>query len=361
VQNVKIMSERCVVTVPMLKVHPDRIVLYSSIEEAGKTYKRTANQLINLTKNKQSKSLSSKSQRKLTDAIKYLNYSARTKNQYIYESGKKLNFKLAFITLTLPSRQIHSDTVITKQILHPFLTQLSQKFQVNKYVWRAELQLNQNIHYHILVDKFIDWQQLRTLWNNCTEKLGYVSRYRSERKSWHRNGFRLDKSLLGAWNKAAQLSAYKKGCKMGWCNPNSSDVHSLRNVHNVAKYVIKYMSKSAKCNYSSISRKSNLKLLGSPHKIQPLSGNIKSFLYSQKPSSRLWSASYNLSNLSGAVDIIDSKYSSEVDKIRKSQHCYIYDRDYYSVCCIDIAEIKNLECNLLYKLFTDYYNLLNLN
>ena len=47
------------------------------------------------------------------------------------------------------------------------------------YVWKAELQKNQNIHFHLTTNIFIHHATIRTLWNNCINRLGYISEYQS--------------------------------------------------------------------------------------------------------------------------------------------------------------------------------------
>lgn len=117
-----------------------------------------------------------------------------------------------FVTCTLSSQQIHCDKTINRKILVPFIINLGRKHRVKNYVWKAELQENGNIHYHILTDRFIPWRELRDLWNSCQEKLGYISRF--EEKHKHRD-------------------------------PNSTDIHSLKKIKNVHAYIGKYMSKDS--------------------------------------------------------------------------------------------------------------------
>lgn len=111
-----------------------------------------------------------------------------------------------FVTVTLSSRQIHCDKTIKRECLNHFLIYLKRNYGVVNYIWKAELQDNGNIHYHILTDKYIPWQELRDLWNSAQNRLGYVDMFQHD-------------------------------------NPNSTDIHSLRKVKNVMSYVAKYMTK----------------------------------------------------------------------------------------------------------------------
>lgn len=114
-----------------------------------------------------------------------------------------------FITCTLSSKQIHCDKTIKREVLNHFLIYLKRNYGVCNHIWKAELQENGNIHYHILADKYIPHQELRELWNSAQNRLGYVDMFKQHK------------------------------------NPNSTDIHSLRRVKNVMAYVGKYMSKTS--------------------------------------------------------------------------------------------------------------------
>jgi hypothetical protein len=111
-----------------------------------------------------------------------------------------------FITVTLSSRQVHCDKTIKREVLNHFLIYLKRHYGVVNFVWKAELQENGNIHYHILTDKYIPHEELRAHWNNAQNRLSYVDMFEHD-------------------------------------NPNSTDIHSLRRVRNVMAYVGKYMAK----------------------------------------------------------------------------------------------------------------------
>lgn len=105
--------------------------------------------------------------------------------KHVYSKAGRLNkktgkvqhhfyFKLAFLTLTLSDRQKHSDDYIKEHMLQPFLYWLSRYYNCS-YVWKAESQLNGNIHFHLTVDTFIPWKSVRAKWNKLLSKHGYCS------------------------------------------------------------------------------------------------------------------------------------------------------------------------------------------
>lgn len=81
------------------------------------------------------------------------------------------------ITLTLPSPQVHDDRVINRQCLQPFILYLKRHHGITHYFWRAEAQINGNVHYHILTDRYIDARDLQLAWNRAVNVLGYEDRY----------------------------------------------------------------------------------------------------------------------------------------------------------------------------------------
>jgi hypothetical protein len=87
---------------------------------------------------------------------------------------------------------------------------MANRYNLKNYIWKAEVQKNGNIHFHILQETYVHHSDLRALWNSCQDKLGYVQEFTDR--------------------------VHKE-------NPNSTDIHALKGVRNVEAYVSKYMSK----------------------------------------------------------------------------------------------------------------------
>ncbi|CAM1344241.1 rolling circle replication-associated protein [Tenacibaculum amylolyticum] len=140
-------------------------------------------------------------------------------NTVMFSKDNKVDYKtgqyVVFVTLTIPGKQIHSDKEI-KLLQTRYIENLQKTYGVKYYVWKAETHKSGNIHFHLLLDKWIHWTVHRKLWNKQLDKLGYLDRH------FEKNGNR---------------------------NPNSIDVHSLktdkkgRKIKNPTKYIIKYMTK----------------------------------------------------------------------------------------------------------------------
>jgi len=127
-------------------------------------------------------------------------------------TNKSQSFKLVFITLTISSAYKNTDhRIIQKECLKPLLNWLKKSKGVKDYVWRAELTKAGAIHYHIVSNRFIEYDQLRNTWNRYLDKIGLLDR---------------QKELYGSKD------------------ANSTDIRAAKNSKSVRSYVRKYLSKS---------------------------------------------------------------------------------------------------------------------
>ena len=85
--------------------------------------------------------------------------------------GLSRDKQIILITLTLAQTQSMPDKDIKRKMLAPFLKYILEKEPSTRYLWKAEPQVNGNIHFHILVDNYFDKDLIRRLWNqiqyNC--------------------------------------------------------------------------------------------------------------------------------------------------------------------------------------------------
>ena len=147
----------------------------------------------------------------MRNAFEWMRLFSEPKDVYDLNADRWRKFKLNFCTVTLSAKQKHTDTFILHRMFFPLLKYLNRKFEVNNYVWRAEIQQKRFeqrgercIHFHFVTDKFIHWRKLRAKWN------------------------------------ALQLAhGYRKPTE----DPNSTDVHSIIREQKASKYFSKYLSK----------------------------------------------------------------------------------------------------------------------
>lgn len=242
-------------SIRLLQLYPNRITI---------TPKRSALEFHKVEFNKQCKSyyadkmhtasknfdtiknpfkISKASKKKIMDSVNSM-YCLSAPRKIEMRTGKFIyNYKLSFITLTLPSEQAHSDKEIKSSCLNQFLVEIRKNYGVQNYVWKAELQKNENIHFHLILDKYIDFQALRRRWNRILNKLNYVDAYQDKMLKLSLS----DYFKLRNQHKDVDFNTCKKAFAQGkkdkWLNPNTVDVRSVHNKNNLAVYISKYIAK----------------------------------------------------------------------------------------------------------------------
>lgn len=196
--------------VPTIKIQPNFAVAYNRYIGIRHKSKKQVQNEEKLKVNKPKAQLSQKAVSRLRNSIAWIVQLAKVKRIYSNDMKRYITFKINFITLTLSAPQIHCDNHIKSQLLNQFLTEARDKWKLKNYVWRAETQKNGNIHFHIISDVFIPYKELRDTWNRIQNKLGYIDRFKE---------------------------------KNGHSSPNSTDVHSVLKLRNLAAYLTKYCTK----------------------------------------------------------------------------------------------------------------------
>ena len=122
----------------------------------------------------------------------------------------------------------------------------------------------------------------------------------------------------GSTNLSRVRKAFQYGQKTDWCSPNSTDVKSVKDVRNLAKYLAKYMTKS-------------LVKKGAPSQSDPrlaaFTGNI---WYCSTSLSRL--STYKTQPSRRAMSFLDA-----IEKLKKSLYCCY---EYVECLYFDISELK---------------------
>jgi len=181
---------------------------------------------------------------KIKKAINLIIDTASPKKYRLSPTSPEFTFDVNFITLTLPSTQVHSDTVIKHDCMNPFLVAWRGRDKDLRYVWRAEKQANGNIHFHILSNSFYHYKNLREDWNRIIERLGYVDAYANNFVGMSKKSYIA--KFKGSNDSQAILSErWELGESVGWRQPNSTDVHAIGSVNDVAAYVAKYAAKQS--------------------------------------------------------------------------------------------------------------------
>lgn len=258
--------------------------------------------------------ISTNAKRLLRKKIEWLFYLAKKRQISTYSGKTIFNFKVSFLTLTLPAEQKEPTKFITNNYFNQFLTELRQRVDLKNYVWRLEFQKNKNVHYHILTDTYVDYNFAKKVWNRILSKGCYIDNYR--KKFENLSLFEYEKTTNS--NKKTSFYIIKKrylaGKKNKWKNPNSIDIKSLKSHRKVTAYISKYFGK-------------NTKAPGEPAHLSHPSCNPLDNEKNSK-SVRLWFCSRKLSKLDAIKNFTqDCKHGwvrkiKEVKNVREIVHDY---------------------------------------
>jgi len=312
------------VLIPYVSIKPRCISVYCRVENyvSNRTRKQFENE-VNLEDNDPAGILSMKASKRIGLAIDWLLFIATNKKIFSKKLGKYFQFKINFVTLTLSSNQVHPDNEIKSKLLNQFITEARKKWGVKNYLWRAEPQRNGNIHFHVVTDKFIPWDELRETWNRIQNKLGYVDRYAKTQREKFKNGFVFDPKYGMHWNYDKQLKAYKKSVKEDWNNPNSTDVHSIKKIRNIGAYLAKYCTKQPK---------------------------------GRKIEGDLWRLSQGLSKLKSVIWERDSIIEHELALIKEAFKNKTKIYDYCTCFYVDVKDWYSLTQGSLWEILKKYVN-----
>lgn len=120
--------------------------------------------------------------------------------------GKKMPFRLGFWTLTVPGR-VRKATEIQPTFKALLAWMRRRGIQ---YIWKAEYQARGQVHYHLIVNKYVPWIELRDAWNKRLKKAGCLNGYARQ---------------------------------TGHFNPNSVDIRAVKSNKALAIYLAKYLVK----------------------------------------------------------------------------------------------------------------------
>lgn len=191
--------------VPYISIHPTRITSYWVPDQRVSGVHRptlTGAQV----KERHNGLISAAQKKRLYEAITALVAISQYKTVYSQEEQKSYRFKLNFITLTLPDSCEVEDKIIVKKCLKRFLDAWNKRSPSLLYVWKAECTDRGTLHFHLTTNQFIHYHKLRTKWNKALAKEGIISKADVEKN-------------------------------------NSTDVHSVKKIRNIAAYLTAYVCK----------------------------------------------------------------------------------------------------------------------
>jgi hypothetical protein len=256
------MEENLFTVVPKITIRPNKITFYNQVIRHNLSKLQPKPKYDNETKeflssigaiasrmpicNKHNFEISKKASDRIKEKVTWLYHLSKSQTITTHNGKVLSGFKMSFITLTLPSKQRHTSAELTKICLNQFLTECSNRFGLQNYVWRLEFQKNGNAHYHIATDCFMEYWQAKKIWNRCLEKLGYISEYSNSNRNQTFAQY-LERNPITETNTFNILKArFSQGCATRWTEPNSVDIKCVTNAKNISFYISKYITKNAK-------------------------------------------------------------------------------------------------------------------
>lgn len=293
--------------------YPDRISIKThKVRSINDVYnhwiskKTKSNSTSNLGRKKSNINLSKSSKRNIVNSVNSLYYHSKARTIKLSNNKFIYNYKASFITLTLPSEQKHSDVEI-KERLNVFLQVLRSKYDVNNYVWKSELQGNSNIHFHLIVDKYINFGAIKYYWNKSIKPLGYIDEYAKKFDEMSFSDYLTLRSDGDDEKKRMYFDNYKKAYYKGketkWRSPNSVDVKSIKNTRSLSHYLAKYLTKPTASGEGENSNNITLE-------------RVEKF-------GKLWSRSTSLSRLKYINRIDYNEIKEVIIKLKKKGNCCI--------------------------------------
>jgi hypothetical protein len=340
-----------VTLIPTVKVSPNSVIIYN--ERIGgarggrKPFPATGLEHLpgfimpaSCAENKHGNELSFKAMSRIKKSIKMLFWLSNCVGKSSNQLKVFNNNRVSLLTLTLSGCQFTSDNDIKKFMLNQFFVELRKKYKNFIYLWRQEFQKNGNIHFHILLNKYVALDYVRALWNRIQFKCGYLKEYTEKHAGITFKDYLTLYPPNDGYSKEKRYIAWIKGTKCGWSQPNSVDLHSLKSVNNTYAYITKYLTKSEQ------SENINPALADSTDDFM-----INLFASRNKTCGRTWFASYELTNINYNTEMIDGKIEKEINLLFSDQEIFRSNYMDVVVFAIPAENLYNRGLFTLFKLF----------
>ena len=274
-----------------------------------------AKKIISQPKSNIAKWLSKKSQSRVRNIVNLLLECSTRKKVYAKKEKKAFSYKIGFMTLTLPEDLKLTDHQVHYKIFRPFIRRLQEKHKLAEYLWKAETQDNNQLHYHLTINVFIHWKIINHEWNQQIVKQKYT--FTSDR---HERA--------------------------------TTQIKSTKDVRNMGAYLCGYVAK--KDLYKKAGRKFIKDHYNKNTTVTLLPENwfVEGGMYKKRvPDIKLWDCSENLKK-----EKLSFKMCNSINKEILEQLSLITDRelrfDYYSIWFYDREKMK--QNPMIGALFDDY-------
>ena len=314
----------------MYSLSPSSLTQYYQSDQGFNPLNFDVRKPITIPNKRKKNELSPRAKRNLKKSMHWLSFLSRPRRATWSGVTKDKNYTLSFITLTLPAKQKHAHSEVTKRCLNLFFSNLRKTFGLSNYIWRAELQENGNIHYHVVIDVYIHYLAIRKYWNLALAKLGYLTLYANRFKDLSFEEYKEIRIKGGQTDIKKIRKAYRYGNSTHWLSPNTTDVHKTRNIKNVIGYICKYLTKDQKKTGNADYNKS----------LKALNG-------------RLWFCSQSISRLKNVKITFNPNSYANYLSLKKLEKTYKKTFDYAECCYFNLGDLsihlRGLFSRLLYQ------------
>lgn len=264
---------------PLVKIFPHKInVFYYNLNR--RCYPKDQGLNLREDRKKAFQGFLSESAKRIIEERLSCWYQIVTSYNKLSTTIKSKNFKrLVFVTLTLSSKQLHTDKFIKEKLLEQFIKLMQEHYRMKNYFWKAEKQKNGNIHFHLLTDIYCPYEEINRFWNQVQEYHGYTKDYYSKFK--HNN-------------------------------PPSTHIEVVNQQQNAIKYLMKYVSKvdtALMIDGRCWSMSNSIKAFAVP--VQEIDSHFEDFLLHVKESTKVnefHKDYFSVLRFSSNIDITKFKY-----------------------------------------------------
>jgi len=207
--------------IPYLQVRHDCIICYElSVDAPRRSEAQKLACVGNVRQIAYAGAMSPGSMKRIRSAVDILLQKSPERIIWNPVTSKFFPFTVNFITLTISGKRNVGIKEGYETLLKPFLRKL-RKGQFS-YVWKAEYQKRGQLHYHLTTNQYHRYDDIRKIWNELQRRNGHLDAY-------------------------AEMA--------GHYNANSTDVHAVYKIKNIAAYLSKYLSKTEPIPASAVIEK----------------------------------------------------------------------------------------------------------
>jgi len=168
------------------KIMPSSVTVYKKIEDRSLSEAQLIALSQNWTKHEYNGFMSKETRAKVLNMLSAWQEAIYVHSEERKSAGRSQVHKLRFLTLTISKETTIGDNEVKRTALIPFIQELKRQFAVVHYFWRAEAMKNGRIHFHLIVDRWLDKNLVNYIWDKqqflagiTTEEPPYSPHYSS--------------------------------------------------------------------------------------------------------------------------------------------------------------------------------------